>query len=519
MDDYEFITYESLSFADTHPDRLTVLGQVFGLQAPAVETCRVLELGCAEGGNIIPMASSLPNAQFIGVDLSAAQTARGIKNITELGLTNIVIQHGNILDLGEELGTFDYIIAHGVLSWVDTPVREKLMASIHDLLNPNGLAYVSYNVNPGWRLKGVLRDLLLYHVRNVDQPVQRLEKAQELLRIIGPSLSNAGNTLIRFMAEQIHKLANEDPSYLYHEYLELTNQPMLFSEFVDMANRHGLQYLCDSELYTMFASSLGGQTAEFIEGFDELVEQEQYMDFLRGRGFRQSILCHDTATPNYDIDLTFLESLSVYADVLDSPQATDTFTAANGEGFKVTEPLTKAMLQYLSEVYPDSVPLSELRQVALQRIPSAVSENMESEAWQGELFNLYANGLIGLSTRTKRYSVPDYEYPHVNTLTSLQAAQGSNNLTTVWHQNLNVDPFASRFIHYLDGTRSLDDIVELLTHEVNAGTLILNETSSPDSATQYDRDDVKNNCERLLKLFRRHGLIAADALQMHGHVA
>jgi cyclopropane fatty-acyl-phospholipid synthase-like methyltransferase len=85
MDDYEYVTYESLSFADTHPDRLAVLGQVFGLQPPAIDTCRVLELGCAKGGNVIPMAWSLPNAEFVGVDLSAVQIGESRKTLQSWG--------------------------------------------------------------------------------------------------------------------------------------------------------------------------------------------------------------------------------------------------------------------------------------------------------------------------------------------------------------------------------------------------------------------------------------------------
>ncbi len=518
MDDYEFINYESLSFADTHPDRLAVLGRVFGLQPPAIDTCRVLELGCAEGGNLIPMAWSLPNAEFVGVDLSAAQAAKGAETIAELGLNNIAIHHGNILDLSDQVGKFDYIIAHGVLSWVDTPVREKLMASIQELLNNDGLAYVSYNVNPGWRLRGVLRDLLLYHVRAVKHPVQRLEKAQELLKSIEPSLSNAGNTLSRFLAEQIKNLSSEDPSYLYHEYLEPTNQPMFFSEFVELANRHDLQYLCDTELFTMFASSLGEKTAEFIGGFEELVEQEQYMDFLRGRGFRQSLLCHETATPDYDIDLTILEQLSVYADIT-GPNKVDlqqpvgeSFTTANGESFTVNEPLIKAMLQILNEVYPNSVATGELRQLALQQLPLLAADDSapQSQVWLGELFNLYANGLIGVSTQTKRCPDPDLNFPKANALVRLQAARGSKNLTSVWHRNLNIDSFAMRMIRYMDGTNSLDQIVDLLTKEANTGALVLQEGSPQESPTLGDQRTIKNNCERLLMLFARHGLIQSD---------
>jgi methyltransferase-like protein/2-polyprenyl-3-methyl-5-hydroxy-6-metoxy-1,4-benzoquinol methylase len=528
MEDYDYISYESLAFADTHPDRLAVLGQIFGLQPTPIDTCRVLELGCAEGGNLIPMAWSLPNAQFVGIDLSVAQTKTGSNMIAALGLGNIVIQQGNILDLTTQIGTFDYIIAHGVLSWVDAPVREKLMASIRELLSDNGLAYVSYNVNPGWRLRGALRDLMLYHVRDIKHPLQRLERTQELLRLVEPCIRGAENPLARYMTEQIKKLASEDPSYLYHEYLESTNQPMLFSEFVGLAKRHAMQYVCDSELYTMFGSSLGEEAATFIERFETLEEQEQYMDFLRGRGFRQSIICHENATPNYDIDLSRLEQFSVYADVMPSSTVDlrqtvrESFVSSNGEQFSISDPLTKASLRYLGEVYPNSVPLEQLRHSAVQRLPgSAVKEPTEqSEVWLGELFNLFANGAIGVSTQSKCYPEPNFDTPMISALGRMQAENGNKNLTTVWHSNLDVDAFALRLIHYLDGVHSLDDIVELMTGEVNSGSLVISSDSlTQQSVQEVERDTVKANCERLLMLFARHGLIASAAVRKHGHVA
>ena len=174
-------------------------------------------------------------------------------------------------------------------------------------------------------------------------------------------------------------------------------------------------------------------------------------------------------------------------------------------------------MQYLAEVYPDSVPLGELRQYAMQRLPCASATNytMQSQTWLGELFNLYANGVIGLSTLARRYSSRDLDCPRITALARLQAGWGSTNLTTVWHRNLDVDAFATRFIHYLNGTHTLDEIAELLTNEVKAGTLILQQIDS----IRCDKFTVKANCERLLTLFARHGLITTEAVRVHGHLA
>jgi len=66
---YDEVPYESQSFPQSHPNRLATLGRLFGLSPAPVAQCRVLELGCASGGNLIPMAYHLPESEFVGLDL------------------------------------------------------------------------------------------------------------------------------------------------------------------------------------------------------------------------------------------------------------------------------------------------------------------------------------------------------------------------------------------------------------------------------------------------------------------
>ena len=530
MQDYDDIPYQSLSFADSHPDRLAVLGRLFGLATPAVEQCRVLELGCAQGGNLIPMAYSLPGAEFLGVELSPMQAGMGNAGIRQLGLSNASIHQGDILELGAELGQFDYIIAHGLFSWVEADVRDKLLEITRRLLHPNGLAYISYNINPGWHLRGMLRDLLLYHVRGIEQPRQRLAKAQALLPEISKTLVGVDTPVAKYLMEQITRLRGEDPSYLYHEFLAPANQPMLFSEFIQQAGQHGLRYVCDCELYTMFASSLGEHAAPFIDAFEDLVEQEQYMDFLRGRGFRQSVLCHESVMPDYEIDLSALEQFAMYADL--QPQIkskrgskAQTFLTTAGERFSVHEPLTAAVLDNLGKHYPNAVALPQLFEVAKQQLSRNSLETYErkKDLSLGELFNLFANGIVGLSTRALQYPAPNPERPVATALARLQAAQGDT-VTTIWHGNINVDAFAARFIQYLDGTQGLDEVVEKLTVAVSNGELpICNDSPSNDVKSIQSlaaiRESVAANCQRLLSVFIHYGVFDADAVSLHGHAA
>src|SRR5262245_24376704 len=96
---YENLPYRSRAFPQTHPGRLSAIATMFGLETPPVETARVLELGCASGGNLIPHAARFPDGQFVGVDLSPGHVELARERIADLGLGNIEIRCQSITDL------------------------------------------------------------------------------------------------------------------------------------------------------------------------------------------------------------------------------------------------------------------------------------------------------------------------------------------------------------------------------------------------------------------------------------
>ena len=115
---YDSVAYPSISHSGTHPDRLATMAILNGLSPAPVERCRVLEIGCNEGANLIPMAYAIPGSEFVGFDLAHLPIERGLERIHELGLHNVHLFEGNLLGVGGELGQFDYIIAHGLYAWV-----------------------------------------------------------------------------------------------------------------------------------------------------------------------------------------------------------------------------------------------------------------------------------------------------------------------------------------------------------------------------------------------------------------
>src|SRR5205085_5907592 len=163
---YERVPYPSGAQHHTHPDHVAALAILTGLDPAPPQRARVLELGCADGSNLIPMAAELADSRFVGIDLSPRQIENGRAMAGEMALENLELRAMSILDADVSLGQFDYIICHGVFSWVTTDVQEKILEICRANLAPNGVAYVSYNTYPGWRLREAARDMVVFHTRH-----------------------------------------------------------------------------------------------------------------------------------------------------------------------------------------------------------------------------------------------------------------------------------------------------------------------------------------------------------------
>jgi len=506
---YDEIPYDSVPICETHPGNLAVQGALFGLNPARPESCRVLELGCASGGNLIPMAYRLPGAEFLGVDLSAGQVATGQALIEVLELRNIRIEQGNILDLGE-IGQFDYVIAHGLYSWVPAAVRERLLKLCGQVLAPDGIAYVSYNTLPGWRRRSVLRDMLLQFTRGATMPRTRLARAHEALEQLEAAFAGQDGVVPAQLHADVAQLRKCHPSYLYHEYLTAENTPVLFSEFMAQAGRHGLQYLCEAELQTMFSDTLGAGGAALVDRFDSLIEQEQCIDFLRLRTFRQTLLCRADRPTQRQLELEDFAQLAYHAFLTPSPHdpgagVPQVFTSPDGATRTVQHPLTQAALRVLADAYPDALGYEEIERAAQARVSQASAA--ETDQLLGELVTLYLHQFVGVSAQPRHFQRQLAQYPCASRLARAQAGAGLGHVSTIWHMPMGLDDFAQRFVLYLDGTRTLAMLAERMLDDIVDGRLALEQPVTDRNALA---ELMEENCRRLLATLQRHGILQPE---------
>jgi methyltransferase-like protein/SAM-dependent methyltransferase len=493
---YDKVPYPSHTFVQSHPDRLATLATLLGMHPAPVEHCRVLELGCASGGNIIPMAQELPGSEFAGIDLSAREVAEGQDMVVALELKNITLKCMNLMEVCADFGQFDYIVTHGIYSWVPPEVQDKVLEICRQNLAPNGVAYVSYNTNPGWRLLGTIRDMMLYHVRNVTDPLERVAEARALLEFLAESIPpkfNPHSSLLRvyvnYFKEQTLPRSEAGDAFLLHDELAEVNEPLYFYQFAERAERHGLQYMAEAEFRTMLASNFPGEVVEALRRVaKDTIALEQYMDFLRNRTFRQTLLCHQDIRLQGSPDFSRLAefyvgspSIPVSSELDINSVSVEQFRAPDDALLSTDHPVTKAAMLYLAEIWPQIVPFDTLLATARARLDGPTTDVASDARVLGA--NLlraygYSDNLVELHVYAPRFVSEVSEHPVASPVARLQIRKGIP-VTNMRHERVRLDKVSLYLLPYLDGSRGRAALLEILEGLAKEGVIEVQQDDEP----------------------------------------
>ena len=462
---YDAVAYPSFALPQTHPDRLATLATLFGMAPAPIDRCRVLELGCGDGSNLIPMALQLPQSEFVGIDLAARPIACGVAMAAALGLRNVALHPQGIQEISGQIGAFDYIIAHGLYSWVPPPVQEALLAICAAHLSPHGVAYVSYNTYPGGRLREITREMMTFHTRGVSDPKEKIARARAIVHSIAEAQSgdDAYSLLQRAQDTRISALADAS---IFHDYLADVNAPVYFHQFMRQAAGHGLRYLAEADFFEMRAHGYPPSVAAALDdlGAQDLIAKEQYLDFLRGRAFRQTLLCHQDVPLDRTLAPERVMGLSVASPVQPRAAAPDIHSAAaeefvglKGAAMTTNHPVSKAALCALGEQWPQAIPFPALLAHARARLgrdaggPEA--DEGEARVLGGVLIEAYAANLIELHTQPPAFALHSGDRPVASPLARLQLRDGPV-VTSLRHTSVRIDdPRGQTLLQLMDGTR------------------------------------------------------------------
>ena len=306
---YSELGYKSMPFPYTTPATLEAYAALVGISAPNPKTARVLELGATYGGNIISQALFNPDATFVGIELSQEQVEKGNEVIANAGLINVSLIQSDIASIGSEIGTFDYIIAHGVYSWVDDGVKDALLRLIDEHLAEDGIAYISYNTYPGWHTMDEVRQLMMFSNRDKTQfnHKEKVLHGKTIGSIVGSQILKYDNLKERnskFLGA-LRSVMQKDEYYVGHDHLEPNNDPVYFYQFNDHLGAHNLAYLCDADLTLSMVRSFDADIADTLDKLapNDHVAQEQYLDFMLDTTFRKSIICKSKHAESVTYDM------------------------------------------------------------------------------------------------------------------------------------------------------------------------------------------------------------------------
>jgi SAM-dependent methyltransferase len=468
---YESLAYPGYAYPATHPARLEAVARLFGLRPAPAASARVLELGCGDGGNLLSLAQALPGASLIGIDASASAVERGNALARSAGLRNVQLRCMDIAELpdDQELAGvgFDYILAHGVYSWVPPAGRTALLESVRRHLEPMGVAYVSYNAYPGSYLRDMARDILAYHVRDVEEPAGKLLAAQELMRTIVEI--EEPSPYAQVLREHMERMLGYSDALLFHDDLAEISTPFYFHEFMEHANRHGLTFLAEADLFESQMRGVPPSTERLLAELpDDVVVREQYLDFFKNRMFRQTLLCHEHAPVSRAIDERTIELMAV------SSQARAAAEQAEGagehvyltpEGFSMTtsEPLVIAAMQALEEAWPASVEFPVLCAAARAAVGVDVSVEQVTERLCTILLHAYLARIVVLQGCAPPLVAHPSERPLANPLARAQRQVGQSVLCSLLHGNVRlVDELELELVPLLDGEHDREALVSAL---------------------------------------------------------
>lgn len=490
---YDELPYTAHPLHAGHPENLACKAILHGLQPPDVRTCRYLELGCSTGGHLTPLAQLLPEATFVGLDYAARQIERGQATIAAAGLKNVTLRAIGFGEADASLGQFDYIVCHGVYSWVAPQNQRRILQLINELLSPQGVAYVSYNTYPGWHLRGLIRDLLLRQMHGRGDAEKQVAQARNYLEFLANHAPDQEGVYARLLRQEVELLRRTPDTYLFHEHLEDVNLPVYFSEFIERAKEHGLQFLNEAS-YSAVVANLPAEVTQRLDSLArDRVEYEQQLDFLCNGTFRRTLLCRAglgvSANPSPQ-GLTRLRLASRAEPTTPQFDVTSTapaeFTGPDGAKVTTTHPLTKGALVALRDCRPKSMAFDELfaAAAALTKLPAdPVRQLRDRELLAATLLRCHECGLLETHAFEPPIAHGVADRPVAFAAARFQAAHGES-VSNLRHRIVDVNEVDRYLIGLLDGARDRSSLAAELVQMTRDGVLVLERNRQPVQAVE-----------------------------------
>ena len=288
------ISYTDTFFSELNPHMIRCAALIRGFRVPDPLHFTYCELGCGTGHSILIFAAANPQAIFIGIDFNQEHIEYAVKRAEKLGIGNCQFIHADITTL-DALPQSDYIVMHGLYTWVHEPVRNAIHQLIESSLSEHGLILVSYNAYPGWHVFEPLRMMFReYSMQLSEDPFYNAEQGLGFLAWMHEQQAEYMK-IVPSAGTFIEELSKHDLRYIIHEYYAEDWRPLWFKEMNQKMEHSGLTFAGQVPFYLNI-----GEIA-LPEGFEDMlaigedvIQFEMYKDFIRNTMFRWDIYAHGT---------------------------------------------------------------------------------------------------------------------------------------------------------------------------------------------------------------------------------
>ena len=447
---YDAIPYRHGAVPESHPARTGAIARLLGAAAAPPDGCRVLELGCGEGMNLLPLAERFPRSHFTGVDFSAAQHATAEAARAAAGLANTRLVCADLREFEPEAGAFDYVIAHGVYSWVTDEVKDRLLALMALALAPTGVGYVSYSTQPGGGLAGGLRSTLLASLGSAPDPT----RATEMLRALAGAFAKQPGPYAALMRELLGDMLAKPAAFLLHEELGTVNDPVAFLDFAAHATRHGLRFLAEAQFSSMPCEHLPDTARAPLAAFaGDPLQAQQFLDLLGNRRLRNSLLVRGDAPPAREPEAGVVRDCALMLHMFPADGRIDlasgaTLRLAGRHGFTmdVVKPAQKAFFAALCEAAPARVTFdAALRRAGELLTAGGFAEAPDAAQLAAGMLKLFTADQLDLALAGTGDWLRTSPQPAPSPLMRHQARHALP-VVNRWHENVGLSPEQRRWL-------------------------------------------------------------------------
>ncbi|MCH7224901.1 methyltransferase domain-containing protein [Haloferula sp. A504] len=435
--------YPALSHPETHPGVIAATARCGGVVAPALpEACRLLEIGCASGHNLLPLAARFPESRFVGIDFSDSAIRKGRQHAEATGLANVTFEHADVTEWRPEAEDFDYVVAHGMLSWVDDRVKAALFELVQGSLAPDGIACIGYNTLPGWSLR-----------KEAAAMVRALpDLGADAMGVIGELAEAAAGGATPYaahLAAIYRDMQRKGPEIVAFDDLGPVCDPLHFGQVIEWAGQHGLRYLGESTLSGNLPPGVDPAALARLEPLaGDPLRFQQTLDLLSGRTHRSSLMCRSGLT----LDPATSSSVTLHfaARLLVRPLPSK---AIHGE---IIEHFHAA----LHAAWPSAMPVAGLMEECAHRLGPRWDPARGAKTVADWLYRAARFGWVELRTDAIELDSRSPVRPALSPL-NRRFAKDRDSLVDVFHRSCGFPETHWGVVEALDGSRSADEIKAL----------------------------------------------------------